>query len=112
MTGPVRPERGAVLELRSLLGKVQSLADSGSRARYDSDEEYRWVIHRLWIAIGNEAEVLEHRLAGDTSMWRQLHLLRNAIAHRRLPDIDEDLIWRTTTMRPASLLERLEHIPL
>jgi uncharacterized protein with HEPN domain len=101
-----------VLELRYLLGKVQSLVDSGSRARYDSDEEYRWVIHRLWIAIGNEAEVLEHRVAGDPSVWRQLHLLRNAIAHRRLPDIDENLVWRTTILRPATLLERLRHIPL
>lgn len=112
MTAPVRPERGALLELRSLLGKIQSLVDAGGRERYDCDDEYRWVIHRLWIAIGNEAEVLEHRLAGDTSTWRQLRLLRNAIAHRRLPDIDEDLVWRTSTMRPAPLLDRLSHIPL
>jgi uncharacterized protein with HEPN domain len=108
----MHPERGAVLELRSLLSKVQALVEAGSRDRYDSDESYRWVIHRLWIAIGNEAEVLEHRLAGDTLVWRQLHLLRNAIAHRRLPDIDENLVWRTTIMRPAPLLEHLSHIPL
>ena len=111
MTWLGRPERGAVLELRELLGKIQTLVSEGSRLRYDSDERYRWVIHRLWIAIGNEAEVLEH-LSGNTEIWRQLRLLRNDLAHDRLPDIDEDKVWRTAAMRPASLLERLNDVTL
>jgi len=42
--------------------------------------------------------VLE-RLPGDTSPWRALRLLRNDLAHVRLPDIDEDAVWRMTNIR-------------
>ena len=106
-----RPERGAVLELRELLDEIDALASEGDRTRYDEDRRYRWVIHRLWIAVGNEAAVLE-RLPGDTSAWRALRLLRNDLAHVRLPDIDEDAVWRMTNIRTASLRILLDAIPL
>lgn len=93
MTRPVRPERGAALEMDALLERIERLAAEGDRRRYDSDDEYRWLIHRLWIA------------------WRALRLLRNEIAHVRLPDIDEDTVWRMTALRPASLRERLRALP-
>lgn len=111
MTGAARPERGAVLELRELLDEIDALASEGDRTRYDEDRRYRWVIHRLWIAVGNEAAVLEW-LPGDTSAWRALRLLRNDLAHVRLPDIDEDAVWRMTNIRTASLRVLLDAIPL
>jgi len=91
VTETVRPERGAVLELRALLDEIDALADEGDRTRYDEDRRYRWVIHRLWIAVGNEAAVLE-RLPGDTSVWRALRLLRNDLAHVRLSDIPAGIV--------------------
>lgn len=94
----------------ALLERIERLAAEGDRRRYDSDDEYRWLIHRLWIAVGNEAVLLE-ALPGDVSMWRALRLLRNEIAHVRLPDIDEDTVWRMTALRPASLRERLRALP-
>lgn len=111
MTGAARPERGAVLELRELLDEIDALASEGDRTRYDEDRRYRWVIHRLWIAVGSEAAVLEW-LPGDTSAWRALRLLRNDLAHVRLPDIDEDAVWRMTNIRTASLRILLDAIPL
>lgn len=59
MTGAARPERGAVLELRELLDEIDALASEGDRTRYDEDRRYRWVIHHLWIAVGNEAAARE-----------------------------------------------------
>ena len=49
MTGPVRPERGALLELDALLAKLEELAAEGDRAHYDTDERYRCVdcLHRF-----------------------------------------------------------------
>ena len=55
MTDDVRPDRHILLELAALLDEVIRLRDSGDRARFDSDHEYRWLLHRIWIAIGNEA---------------------------------------------------------
>ena len=52
------------------------------------------------------------RLPGDSGPWRALRLLRNEIAHVRLPDIDEDKVCRMTTLRPASLHTRLKSLPL
>jgi hypothetical protein len=51
-------------------------------------------------------------LPGDSGAWRGLRLLRNEIAHVRMPDIDEDKVWRMTTLRPASLRARLRSLPL
>jgi uncharacterized protein with HEPN domain len=101
VTGPARPERRTLLELDALLGKLERLAAEGDRELYDADERYRWVIHRLWIAAGNEAAVLEQSTHDQT--WSGLRKLRNELAHQRLPDIDEDAVWRMTSLRPASL---------
>lgn len=82
---------------------MQQLAQAGDRRRYDTGAEYRWVIHRLWIAIGNEAAAYL-RVVGlvDTEPWRGLRRLRDKLAHVRLPDIDEDEVWRVTVLRPDS----------
>ena len=109
MTGPVRPERGALLEFDALLEKLEQLAVEGDRERYDNDERYRWVIHRLWIAVGNEVAYLDLAVA-QTQPWDGLRKLRNELAHVRLPDIDEDKVWRLTTIRPADLRQRLHDL--
>lgn len=50
----VRPDRHALLELDALLEELAALRDDGDAARFDQDSRYRWVLHRLWIAVGNE----------------------------------------------------------
>ena len=42
------------------------LRDEGDAARFDREARYRWVLHRLWIAVGNEALAYTagHRPAG------------------------------------------------
>ena len=82
--------------------------DEGNRTRYDVDDDYRWVLHRLWIAVGNEAHAYTeaaglHPLRAQP--WATLYRLRNVIAHTRLPDIDEDQVWRMTIIRTDSLRE-------
>jgi hypothetical protein len=51
----VRPGRHALLELRPLPGAFAAPRETGDAARFDQDFRYRQVLHRLWIAIGNEA---------------------------------------------------------
>ena len=106
MSGPIRPEWGSFLELDALLQKLEQLASEGSRKRYDSDERYRWVAHRLWIAVGNEVAYLQPSFA-QSQPWDGLRKLRNELAHVRLPDIDEDRVWRMTALRPAHLRQQL-----
>lgn len=100
---PVRPDRHALLELDALLTRLIQFRDSGDRARYDGDDQYRWAIHRLWIAIGNEA--LAYADAAGLNVqkdqpWGRMYQQRNILAHRRLPDIDEDRVWRDTVLLP------------
>jgi len=106
--GLLRPDRQALLELDELLHELEQLATAGGRARYDADAHYRWVIHRLWIAVGNEADAYATAV-GDrhAQPWYSLVLLRNRLAHVRLPDIDEDEVWRMTTLRPGSLSKQV-----
>ena len=61
-----RPDRHALLELDALLSEIAMLRDEGDAARFDRETRYRWVLHRLWIAVGNEAPRLHrgHRPAG------------------------------------------------
>ncbi|MGH3501377.1 MAG: hypothetical protein ACRDQA_10895 [Nocardioidaceae bacterium] len=104
--GDRRPDRHALLELDALLDQIAHRCDAGDRNRYDSDDDYRWVLHRLWIAVGNEA--LAYAEAANlhplrAQPWGMLYRLRNIIAHVRLPDIDEDHVWRMTVMRVDSL---------
>ncbi len=58
---------------------------------------------------GNEAFAYATHL-GDPHRqpWRALVELRNELAHRRLPDIDRDKIWRMTVLRPARLREQVQ----
>ncbi len=110
MSGDVRPDRHALLEFDALLAQIESLVAEGDRARFDSDDRYRWILHRLWIAVGNEA-LAYVRLTGlnpyVAQPWARLYRLRNMLAHDRLPDIDEDEVWRMTTIRPAQLREQI-----
>ena len=73
-------------------------------------------VHRLWIAVGNEA-LAYVKLAGlDLHVdqpWARPYQLRNKLAHRRLPDedededededADEDEDGRLTALRPGPL---------
>ena len=109
MSRPARPERGILLERDALLAKIEQLASEGDRPHCGTNERYRWLIHRLWIAAGNEAAQLE-TLPGGPEPWAGLRVLRNDLAHVRLPDIDEDKVWRMTTLRPAPLRARLREL--
>lgn len=101
-----RADRHALLELDAILSRIEALAAAGGRDRFETDDEFRWVLHRLWIANGNEALAYAQLAELDPHVdqpWARLYQLRNKLAHRRLPDIDEDEDWRMTTLRPASL---------
>jgi hypothetical protein len=59
----------------------------------------KWVLHRLWIAAGNQA--LAHAQAAGAPVradrtWADLYGLRNHLAHSRLPHIGESLVRRFT----------------
>lgn len=106
MNGDVRADRHALLELDALLARIETMAADGDRQRFEVDDDFRWVLHRLWIAVGNEALAYAYLTALNPNVaqpWARLYQLRNKLAHRRLPDIDEDEVWRMTALRPASL---------
>ena len=111
MTGPARPDRRALLELDALLAQLAALTGEGDAARFGSDDRYRWIIERLWIAVGNEALAYLTHL-GDLRRppWRTLVELRNELAHQRLPDIDRDKVWRMTVLRPGRLREQVRQL--
>lgn len=98
---PIRPDRRALLELDALLEQIIQLRDAGDRDRYDRDNHYRWVLHRLWIAVGNEARNYVEAVGLDhqAQPWRRLYNQRNVLAHLSLPDIDDDIVWRATVLR-------------
>lgn len=108
-----RPDRHILLEFDALLEQIQILAAKGDRARFDSDDHYRWVLHRLWIAVGNEA-LAYARLTGQNPQadqpWARLYRLRNMLAHDRLPDLDEDEVWRMTAIRPTDLRTQVREL--
>lgn len=65
------------------------------------------------IAAGNEALAYAQAAGLDLyadQPWARLYRLRNKLAHRRLPDIDEDEVWRMTTLRPASLRAQIRDL--
>jgi len=98
---------------RALLAQTGKLLAGGGRARSGADDHYRWVMHRLWIAVGNETLACA-RLTGSSpntgQPWARLYRLRNMLAHRRLPDIDEDEVWRATVLRIASLRKQVRDL--
>lgn len=105
---PRRPDRLALLELDALLTHVTRLRDAGDRNRYDTDLDYRWALHRVWIAVGNEALAYAEAVGLDgrrAQPWARLYLQRNMLAHQRLPDIDDDGVWRDTVLRTSQYLE-------
>jgi hypothetical protein len=73
---------------------------------------YRWLLHRLWIAAGNEAlaytQATGQPVRADR-IWANLYDLRNHLAHSRLPDIDEALVQRFTWARLDSLQTTVVH---
>ncbi len=95
MSGDARPDRHALLELQALLTQVAGLRSEGDAVRFAADARYRWVLHRLWIAAGNEAlaytQASGQPIRADRT-WANLYDLRNHLAHSRLPDIDESLV--------------------
>jgi uncharacterized protein with HEPN domain len=102
-----RPDRHVLLE------QIQILATKGDRTRFDNDDHYRWVLHRLWIAVGNEALVYARRTGQNPQAdqpWSRLYRLRNMLAHDRLPDIDEDEVWRMTAIRPTGLRTQVREL--
>ena len=108
MTGELRPDRHALLELAALLNQIAGLRDEGGAARFDADRRYRWVLHRLWIAAGNEALAYATAIGLPVRAertWANLYDLRNHLAHSRLPDIDEALVMRFTWARTGPLLD-------
>ena len=107
MNTDLRPDRHALLELEALLNEIDTLRNEGSADRFSDDSRYRWILHRLWIAVGNEA--LTYTLAigqpvRGNRTWANLNDLRNHLAHSRLPDIDEGLVRRFAWARHGSLL--------
>jgi hypothetical protein len=107
-----RPDRHALLELDALLSEIAMLRDEGDAARFDREARCRWVLHRLWIAVGNEA--LAYTAATGQPVradrtWSNLYDLRNHLAHSRLPDIDEGLVRRFTWSRLDPLQESIRH---
>jgi hypothetical protein len=71
----VRPDPHALPEPEASPGTTEALRDEGEASRSDRGVRYRWVLHRLRIAVGNEA------LAGTTvdqdfglAAWRITHM--------------------------------------
>jgi len=111
VSGDTRPDRHALLELDALRHQIGSLRDEGDADRFDKDSRYRWVLHRLWIAAGNEAlaytAATGHGVRADRT-WANLYDLRNHLAHSRLPDIDEALVRRFTWSRVGPLRKTVQ----
>jgi hypothetical protein len=107
-----RPDRHALLELQALLTQIADLRSEGGAARFSADARYRWILHRLWIAAGNEALARTHATGQPVRAdrtWANLYDLRNHLAHSRLPDIDEGLVRRFTWARLDSLRATTRH---
>ena len=113
MSRDTRPDRHALLELQALLTQLAALRDEGDPARFSGDSRYRWVLHRLWIAAGNEAlaytQATGQPVRSDRT-WANLYDLRNHLAHSRLPDIDEGLVRRFTWARLDSIQATVGHL--
>lgn len=106
MNPDARPDRHTLLELLALLTQVAILRSEGDATRFAADDRYRWLLHRLWIAAGNEALAYTQatgQLVRAERTWANLYDLRNHLAHSRLPDIDEALVQRFTWARLDSL---------
>jgi uncharacterized protein with HEPN domain len=112
VTDDARPDRHALLEFQALLEQIDILRSEGNADRFTADDRYRWVLHRLWIAAGNEAlaytQATGQPVRADRT-WANLYDLRNHLAHSRLPDIDESLVRRFTWTRLDALQATTQH---
>jgi len=109
----LRPDRHALLELDALLGEVIALRDEGDGDRFDRDRRYRWLLHRLWIAVGNEALAYTAaigRPVRGAQPWANLYELRNHLAHHRLPDVDDGRVRRITWLSTDQLRTQVQHL--
>jgi uncharacterized protein with HEPN domain len=109
----VRPDRHALLELDALLTEIIALRDEGDGDRFEHDHRYRWVLHRLWIAAGNEALAYTTAIGRPVMAvepWNNLYRLRNDLAHQRLPDIDDSLVRRITWMSAHQLRDQVRQV--
>jgi hypothetical protein len=107
-----RSDRHALLELQALLTQIAALRSEGNADRFTADARYRWILHRLWIAAGNEALAYAQATGQPVrtdKTWANLYDLRNHLAHSRLPDIDEGLVRRFTWARLDSLQTTVRH---
>jgi hypothetical protein len=107
-----RPDRHALLELQALLAQIAVLRSEGDADRFTADDRYRWVLHRLWIAAGNEAlawtQATGQPVRADRT-WANLYDLRNHLAHSRVSDIDESIVRRFTWARLDTLQTTTRH---
>ena len=77
MSPDARPDRHALLELQALLAQIAVLRSEGDADRFTADARYRWILHRLWIAAGNEA------LAYTQATGQPVRAVRMVIATRQ-----------------------------
>jgi hypothetical protein len=89
-----RPDRHALLELQALLAQIAVLRAEGDADRFTADDRYRWVLHRLWIAAGNEGLDRFGSFVADwepegvqmlTALLQKLEDSKAAIAARQRP---------------------------
>jgi hypothetical protein len=75
-----RLDRHALLEMLALLTQIANVRGEGDAARFAADDRYRWLLHRLWIAAGNEAlaytQATGQFVCADRT-WANLYDLRN-----------------------------------
>src|SRR5271165_1554847 len=74
------PDGHALLELQALLSEIAAPRGEGDAGRCAGDARYRWVLLRLWIAVGNDAlaytSATGQPVRADRT-WANLYDLRN-----------------------------------
>ena len=96
MSVDLRPDRHALLELEALLKEIATLRAEGNAARFNDDARYRWVLHRLWIAAGNEALAYTASIRQPVRAertWANLYDLRNHLAPRAGAGSDREELY-------------------
>jgi len=109
----LRPDRHALLELDALLSEIIAVRDEGDGERFDRDRRHRRLLHRLWIAICNEALAYTAaigRPVRGAQPWANLYELRNHLAHHRLPDVDDGRVRRITWLSTDQLRTQVQHL--
>lgn len=76
--------------------EVEEFQHRCSKARLRSDTWYRWAYAFLWLRLTEPLSQLSaNRLVGRRvcSRWSDLVRVRNALAHKRLTEIDYLQLW-------------------